>query len=345
MIKYLKLARISALPAFSITFVIPFAVGAYAETSWTRASIGFISLLLLASFSFALNFYSDRDTDRFHDGRKKDIKLSHQPMVTGEVTERECKIFCLLTLLTAILLGFMVGILFALLVILACLVGGILYSHPKIRLKAKPLGDILCISLLGLLVTSAGYLLGYGALPTPLMMLFWFLVTATGYTASVMNDYEFDIKAGLRTSAVFFGKGGLLKLMVVGCILSLVVTFFIFRDSYSYPIGTMYFAVIATAILIAVAAAIWISLNRRRGHLQSIFLRVRRVYIRKSFIGLKAMLWRSHKPTGMQRTKVSKRGRWIVITPGIISLGFLFYAYVKISSGSYYLPWDPFWVP
>jgi len=160
-----------------------------------------------------------------------------------------------------------------------------------------------------------------------------------------MNDYEFDIKAGLRTSAVFFGKGGLLKLMVVGCILSLVVTFFIFRDSYSYPIGTMYFAVIATAILIAVAAAIWISLNRRRGHLQSIFLRVRRVYIRKSFIGLKAMLWRSHKPTGMQRTKVSKRGRWIVITPGIISLGFLFYAYVKISSGSYYLPWDPFWVP
>ena len=345
MIKYFKLARIRALPAFSFTFVIPFAVGAYAETSWTDASIGFLSLLLFASFAFALNFYSDRDTDRLHDGRQKDTNLRRQPMVTGEVTERECKIFCLVTLVTAILLGFLVGIAFGLLVILSCLVGGILYSHPKIRLKAKPLGDILCIALLGLLVPSAGYLLGYEVLPTPLMMLFWFLVTATGYTATVMSDYEFDIKAGLRTSAVFFGRGGLLKIMVVGCMLSLVVAFFIFRDTHIYPVGTRYFAVITLAIVIALTAGIWISLNRRRRHLPSISSRVRRFYMRKSFIDLKAMLWRSHKPTGMQRTTVPHSGRWVFITPGIFVLAFLVYAYVKISSGSYYLPWDPFWVP
>jgi 4-hydroxybenzoate polyprenyltransferase len=345
MVKYLKLARIRALPAFSFTFVIPFAVGAYAETSWTQALIGFASLLLFASFAFALNFYSDRDTDRLHDGRQKDTNLRLQPMVTGEVTERECKVFCIVTLVISILLGFLVGITFALLVIFSCLVGGILYSHPKIRLKAKPLGDILCISLLGLLVPSAGYLLGYGVLPTPLMMLFWFLVTATGYTATVMSDYEFDIKAGLRTSAVFFGKGGLLKIMVVGCTLSLVVAFFIFRDTHMYPVGTRYFAVIALAIVIMLTAGIWISLNRHRMHLPSIFSLIRRAFMRKRLIELKAMLWRSHRPTGIQPTTARHRGRWIFITPGVIALAFLIYAYVKTSSGSYYLPWDPFWVP
>lgn len=345
LVKYLRLARIRALPAFSFTFVIPFAVGAYAETSWTDALIGFVSLLLFASFAFALNFYSDRDTDRLHDGRQKDTNLRLQPMVTGEVTERECKIFCLVTLLTSILLGFLVSPLFALLVISSCLVGGILYSHPKIRLKAKPLGDILCISLLGLLVPSAGYLLGYGVMPSPLMMLFWFLVTATGYTATVMSDYEFDIKAGLRTSAVFFGKSGLLKIMVVGCILSLVVAIFIFRDAYIYPIGTRYFAIIALSIVIALTVGIWISLNRHRMRLPSIFSHIRRAFMRKRFIELKAMLWRSHRPTGIQPTAARHRGRWIFITPGVIALAFLIYAYVKTSSGSYYLPWDPFWVP
>lgn len=309
MIKYLALARITAWPAYSLTFVISFAVGSYDGTSWTSAWIGFLALFSFAGFAFALNFYSDRDTDRYHDGIQKDFNLRRQPMVTGEVTERECKAFCWAALLIAIVLGFLVSSIFGLLVILACFAGGILYSHPKIRLKAKPIGDIICISLLGVLVPSAGYILGTGELPTPLMMLLWFLVTATGYTASVVSDYEFDLKAGLRTSAVFFGPVKALKLMVVGCFLSVVVAFFIFDASDLYPIGTRYFVVFLVAGLIFLTAVLWRSLRSPRMHLPLL----------------------------------SSRGRWVFMAPGVASLAFLCYAFFKIF-GLIDLPWDPFHV-
>lgn len=309
MTKYLQLARITAWPAYSLTFVISFSVGSYVGTSWTSAWIGFLALFSFAGFAFALNFYSDRDTDRYHDGIQKDFDLRRQPMVTGEVTERECKAFCWATLLIAIVLGFLVSNIFGLLVILACFAGGILYSHPKIRLKAKPIGDIICISLLGVLMPSAGYVLGADILPTPLIMLLWFLVTATGYTASVVSDYEFDLKAGLRTSAVFFGPVKALKLMVVGCLLSIVVAFFIFDASYLYPIGTRYFMVFIVAGLIFLTAALWRSLRSPR----------------------------------MRLTVLSSRKRWVFMAPGAASLAFLCYAFFKIS-GIIYLPWDPFGV-
>lgn len=300
MVKYLKLARITAWPAFSLTFVIPFAVGASKDTSWPRALIGFAALLLFAGFAFALNFYADRDTDRYHDGVQKDFNLRQQPMVTGEVTEQECKVFCIVTLLVTIALGFLVSNLFGLFVVLACLAGGILYSHPRIRLKAKPVGDILCISLLGILAPSSGYILGIGVRPTLLMMLLWFLVTATGYMATVVSDYEFDAKAKLKTSAVFFGQGGLLKAMVVGSLFSAVVSYFIFRSDF-YPTSTRYFAVFAVAVLIVFTVVVW----------------------------------RSLKPPRMHVPVVSSRKPWVfaaqgIILPGIISLLFLSYAFLKI---------------
>ena len=309
MTKYLQLARITAWPAYSLTFVISFAVGSYVGTSWTSAWIGFLALFSFAGFAFALNFYSDRDTDRYHDGIQKDFDLRRQPMVTGKVTERECKAFCWAALLIAIVLGFLVSSIFGLLVILACFAGGILYSHPKIRLKAKPIGDIICISLLGVLIPSAGYVLGADILPTPLIMLLWFLVTATGYTASVVSDYEFDLKAGLRTSAVFFGPVKALKLMVVGCLLSIVVAFFIFDASHLYPIGTRYFM----------------------------------VFIVAGLIFLTALLWRSLRSPRMRLTVLSSRKRWVFMAPGAASLAFLCYAFFKIF-GIIHLPGDPFGV-
>jgi 4-hydroxybenzoate polyprenyltransferase len=311
--KYLKLARITAWPAFSLTFTIPYAVGTNDETSWPRALIGFSSLLLFAGFAFALNFYADRDTDRYHDGIQKDFNLGQQPLVTVEVTEQECKVFCLVTLMVTVALGFLVSNLFGLFVILACLAGGILYSHPRIRLKAKPVGDILCISLLGILAPSAGYILGAGVRPTLLMMLFWFLVTATGYMATVVSDYEFDAKANLRTSAVFFGQSGLLKAMTVTCVLSLIAAFFVFR-SHFYPPGTRYFAAVSGAVLVVFTAQVW----------------------------------RSLKPPKMHVPIISSRKRWVfaaqgIIAPGIISLLFLSYAFIKLFAPDS-LPMDPFHV-
>jgi len=140
-------------------------------------------------------------------------------------------------------------------------------------------------------------------------MLLWFLVTATGYTASVVSDYEFDLKAGLRTSAVFFGPVKALMLMVVGCLLSIIVAFFIFDASDLYPIGTRYFM----------------------------------VFIVAGLIFLTALLWRSLRSPRMRLTVLSSRKRWVFMAPGAASLAFLCYAFLK-TFGIIHLPWDPFGV-
>lgn len=157
--KYLKLGRITSWPAFSLSFLVSFAVGAYEGTDWNSAILGFAVLILIASFSFALNFYSDRDTDRFHDGKQKDLNLARQPMLTGEVTERECQIFCVVTLILIVALSFLVSNLFAILAISSCMLGGVLYSHPYIRLKAKPFFDIATMCIFCTLLFATGYAL------------------------------------------------------------------------------------------------------------------------------------------------------------------------------------------
>jgi len=341
MTKYLKLARVTAWPAFSAIFIIPFAVGAYVATSWSTAVIGFSALLSFAGFAFALNFYSDRDTDRSHDGIQKDFNLSKQPMVTGEVTEQQCKVFCIVTLLLAIALGFLVSNLFALLVILACIFGGILYSHPWIRLKAKPLGDILCLASLGVIVPSAGFLLGAGSFPTPLLIVFWFLVTATAYTASVISDYSFDLKAGLRTSAVYFGRDGAIKIMGIGCLLCLIVALFIFNGYY--VMGTRYFALFAVICLIALTAFFWISSKSINMHISTMFFHRYLGFITKRISAIRAILWRSLETPAVIDTTVHPRGRWFFMAPGIVSLVFICYASLNIS-GLNWLPFDPFLV-
>ena len=311
--KYLKLARISAWPAFSLAFVIPFAVGADEKTSWPEALVGFSAMFLFAAFAFALNFYADRDTDKYHDGVQKDFNLRRQPMVTGEVTPRECVVFCVVTLGAAIALGFVVSNLFGVLVILNCLVGGLLYSHPWIRLKAKPVGDVAAISLLGALSPSAGYVLGEGIRPTIMMMGFWFLVTATGYISTVMSDYEFDVKAKLKTSAVYFGQIRMLQAMAVGSVLCGILASFIFRDDF-YPWGTRYFAAFAAGVLVVLTGAVW----------------------------------RSLRPPQMHVPIISSNRPWVfasvgMILPGIISLLFLTYGFLKILTPEG-VGWDPFLV-
>jgi len=236
--KYLKLGRISSWPAFSLAFLVPFAVGAYEGTDWTSAILGFVVLILIASFSFALNFYSDRDTDRYHDGRQKDLNLTQQPMLTGEVTENECKAFCIVTLVLIVILAFLVSNLFALLALLACLLGGVLYSHPFIRLKAKPFFDIACMCIFCTLLFSAGYALARETMVGWQVFLFFSLLCAIVYIPSVVQDYEWDVRAGLRTSAVVFGKRNLTNTMWAVCLCMIPVTWLIISGPHAIVFKT-----------------------------------------------------------------------------------------------------------
>lgn len=94
---------------------------------------------------------------------------------------------------------------------------GILYSHPALNAKSVP---ILC-SLPHLLGGLFHFLLGY-SLFDPLdrrgvLIGFFFALTFTaGHLNQEVRDYEGDRVNGLRTNAVFFGKG---RTFLVGLVL------------------------------------------------------------------------------------------------------------------------------
>ena len=114
-------------------------------------------------------------------------------------------------LIVSIIFAWLVNTLFFTLIIIVDIIGYI-YSMPPIRLKAKPIGDILCNTVAGGLIFVAGLSIG-GANLYPLIILGAFVMTSIFYIPTVVTDYEFDKKAGLKTSAVYFSPKKILKVM------------------------------------------------------------------------------------------------------------------------------------
>ncbi len=305
MVKYLRLARITAWPASLFSFAVGFGTGATEWTTWQDSLFGFLSLFCFFSFAFALNFYSDRDVDRYHDGWQKDVKLSEQPLLAGEVTDRECRIFCILTFTLAIAFAWLVSSLVALLMFGCCLVGGILYSHPFIRFKAKPGADIACMSGLSTLLFLTGYIVALGRMPNWLMLLFFAIFSAIVYIPTVVSDYQYDARAGVRTSAVAFGQRNLLGAMMFLCICAFPVAWLIITGPY--PDGAK------ACIFVACVASLIYTLTA----------------------------WSSLKPPRLVMPLLAKYSREAIMSFGAISLLFLCWGLFRIFSQSY-VPWDPF---
>jgi len=84
--KYIRLLR----PIAWITFLLPFSVGLGLGT--TQKSVpyhilfAFLAFISWMSFSFILNAIADKNVDKLHDGRSKDMNLAMQPIVTGEIS-------------------------------------------------------------------------------------------------------------------------------------------------------------------------------------------------------------------------------------------------------------------
>lgn len=292
--KYIKLARVTAWPASLFSFAVGFGAGATRSTSWEDGLFGLVAVLSFFAFAFALNFYSDRDVDSHHDGRQKDVRLMEQPLVTGEVTGRQCGAFCALAFLMAVGFGWLAGSLVGLLIFSACLVGGVLYSYPSIRLKGKPVADILCMSCLSTILFSAGFTVAQGKMPTWPMLLFFSLFSAIVYIPTVVSDYEYDAQAGLRTSAVVFGPRNLIRAMWILCVCTVVVALFILFGPYA----------LASKVCVALACA--------------------------ASVILAAIAWRSLGPSGLVMPVISRHPRGAIISFGIISLLFLCWGWLKV---------------
>jgi 4-hydroxybenzoate polyprenyltransferase len=83
---------------------------------------------------------------------------------------------------------------------------------PPTRLKARPVGDIMCNTAAGGLIFTAGLSIG-GSNMVPLLILGAFVGTSIFYIPTVVTDHEFDKKAGLKTSAVYFSPKKILRAM------------------------------------------------------------------------------------------------------------------------------------
>jgi 4-hydroxybenzoate polyprenyltransferase len=223
--KYVRLLRPKAWITYLLPFSIGFGLGITSKSNPIHVIFAFITFALWMSFCFVLNALSDKDTDKFHNGRTKDMNLAYQPLVTKEVTEKEALYLSLIFLILSLFFAFLINPLFFSIILFVHL-WGYIYSMPPMRLKMRPVADILCNVFAGGGIFVAGLSIG-GANMNPLMILGVFLAAATFYIPTVVTDYEFDKKAGLKTSAVFFGPEKIIKAMysltLIATILWLIV--------------------------------------------------------------------------------------------------------------------------
>lgn len=224
--KYIRLVRPVAWIVFLLPFSVGFGIGATKNTNPFHIIFSLIAFVSWMSFSFILNSLSDKDVDKFHDGRAKDMNLSNQPFVTGEISEKTALFITLILVIISLFFAWLVNYLFFTLFIIANIIGYI-YSMPPTRFKTKPVTDILCNALAAGVALIAGLSIG-GANMNLLFIIGTFIVAAVFYIPTVVTDYDFDKRAGLKTSAVFFGPKKILTALYPLTIVTLAIFTFVF---------------------------------------------------------------------------------------------------------------------
>ena len=224
--KYIRLVRPVAWIVFLLPFSIGFGIGATKNTNPFHIIFSLIAFVSWMSFSFILNSLSDKDVDKFHDGRAKDMNLSNQPFVTGEISEKTALFITLILVIISLFFAWLVNYLFFTLFIIANIIGYI-YSMPPTRFKTKPITDILCNALAAGVALIAGLSIG-GTNMNLLFILGSFILASVFYIPTVVTDYDFDKRAGLKTSAVFFGPKKILMAMYPLTFVILAIFTFVF---------------------------------------------------------------------------------------------------------------------
>ncbi len=173
----------------------------------------FLAFFCGSMFSSTLNFYSDAEADRIHNGLYKDQDISRQPFATGELDRSDAYIILSITGACCLAFSLLVNYRFALFMLSSVVLLGILYSHPLIRFKSKPVVDVLTNSTGAVLLLVAGMSVVSSDFPPILPMIFGFFLAAVLYIPSVVNDVPFDARAGFKTSGVVFGQRRMLFVM------------------------------------------------------------------------------------------------------------------------------------
>lgn len=158
---------------------------------------------LLLGGIYILNFYSDIEVDKISKVTK-DIKMSKQPFVTGEVSRQEGLVFAIVLIFLGLFLSSAINLQFFIVSAISIFIG-IIYSFPP-RLKQIPLADVLANSLTVSLCYVAGWVIFKDFFEISIYPLLWiFFLIASTYLLTVIMDINEDRQLGIRTTAVFLG--------------------------------------------------------------------------------------------------------------------------------------------
>lgn len=227
--KYIRLLRPIAWITFLLPFSVGFGLGVTSKSNPLHVIFAFIAFISWMGFCFVVNAIADKDVDKFHNGRSKDMNLAYQPLVTGEITEKKALYISVMLLFSSLLFAWLISPLFFLLILIVDVMGYI-YSMPPMRFKTKPIGDILCNALSAGAIFIAGLSIG-GSNMNPIMILGVFAMASNFYIPTVVTDHAFDKKAGLTTSAVFFGPKKIIQAMYLLTVVVVIIGLTVFLIS------------------------------------------------------------------------------------------------------------------
>jgi len=227
--KYIRLIRPIAWTTYLLPFTVGIGLGITPKTNIYHIIIAFFSFCFWMAYCFILNAIGDKDVDKYHNGKSKDMNLSNQPIITGEITEKKSLTIAIIFLFLSLIFALFINYLFFLLILIVDIFGYI-YSMPPLRLKTKPITDIFCNAFSGSIIFIAGLYIGRANINT-FMIIGSFIMASIFYIPTVLTDYHFDKKAGLLTSAVFLGPKKILFAMSILNIILIFILIIVFLTS------------------------------------------------------------------------------------------------------------------
>ncbi|GAB3942068.1 hypothetical protein GCM10029976_062450 [Kribbella albertanoniae] len=197
-------------PAFWVVSIVPYYVGILLATrelippleEWPRLIVGAVVMGPLVWLAvLAVNDAYDLPSDRLNPRKAK------SPLLDGRITLRAAKRLAFAAAVAAVGISLHVGIVFALGVLLAVLLG-YAYSVPPVRLKTRAGFDV---AVNALALGAFGPLAGWAAINPDLSDFPWLMglqgtLAAIGlYLPTTLADLEADRAAGYQTIAVRYG--------------------------------------------------------------------------------------------------------------------------------------------
>jgi 4-hydroxybenzoate polyprenyltransferase len=268
-LKYIRLFRLKSTLIYLFPFVLALSVGIQqvrqgaarpVPYSWVAVLFAYLTYFCGSFFSSTLNFYADVPADRVHDGLYKDQDISKQPFVSGEMSKLETVLVFAVTGIGCVVFSVLVNWRFAVFMVGAVLLLGVLYSHPWFRFKEKPVLDIVTNATGAVLILYAGMAIVSRDNPPFIPILFGWLFSAAMYMPSVANDVPFDKAAGYRTSGVVFGQKRLVLAMIPTVALMVPVGIWgVFSTSLNWEYRL--FCLLGTGAAILATATVWLLFN------------------------------------------------------------------------------------